>query len=228
MVGVVRILIQSKGVGVQGQRRDVHLDAVDHVKAQAVKVAGGCVVRQLVELAVLIRPEPVVGVSRVGRAVDFVGARRRNLRRLFRAVEAVVRRAEEQIQIRQRRAVQHTQAGELALREHRHEARVVAQPELVGGQVIPAEVDGDHGVWSAGDQTEIVLRVQLDAGADLVEVAFADDEFALFAGAFERGQQDRDQKGDDRDDHQQFDEGEPRSPKIIVIRGVQFWKSVHS
>src|SRR2546430_2589905 len=57
-----------------------------------------------------------------------------------------------------------------------------------------------------GQETMAQLTVLHRRGADLPEVGCALDAFGLVSGAFERGQEDPNQHGDDPDDHEQFDQ----------------------
>src|ERR1051325_2664752 len=54
----------------------------------------------------------------------------------------------------------------------------------------------------------VVLQVHLHRQPDLLEVAAAHGATTLFLGAAQRGQQDRRQNRDDRDDDEKLDEGE--------------------
>jgi hypothetical protein len=57
------------------------------------------------------------------------------------------------------------------------------------------------------------MGVQVDAGSELLEVASADRQLGLVAGAAKGGQEDGDEQRHDRDGDEQLNEGKP--PKLV-------------
>src|SRR5207247_50346 len=68
----------------------------------------------------------------------------------------------------------------------------------------------------------VIIGVHLAADAHLLEVVHARDAFGAFLGPGQGGQQQRRQDGDDRDNHQQFNESKSAGPSAAIHGFMRF------
>ena len=66
----------------------------------------------------------------------------------------------------------------------------------------------------------VVVGIEVVGNTPLAQVGFALGHPGLLFGLRHRRQEQRSQNSDDRDDHQQLNQGEPRSGGLVLIQGV--------